>query len=85
MHATLEIQTPVGSFLHITKKNGEQVVYTLVEEEIKLNEQQFNLPEGNKLTYDDGMILIHMDNYGLIRHLNGFDRLAFHWNKAVKV
>ena len=69
--------------LKITKKDNDNVYYTLHEHPEKVNQQQYNLPKGSKLTYKDGAMMIHHENFCLLRHwnINGqiVDRVAIPW------
>lgn len=68
--------------LQITK-DLRNVYYTLHERPEKVNQQQYNLPKGAKLTYEDGAFMIHYEDYCLLRNwnINGqiVDRVAIPW------
>lgn len=62
----------------------KRVVYSIFDELIKANEQQFNLPDGQKITYPDGSMILHAGEYALIRNWKTpkgtiLDRIAVPW------
>ena len=60
------------------------VDYSLVKKEQQVNEQQYNLPKGAKITYSDGSMFIHCGNYAILRNWKydgkTFDRVAIPWS-----
>lgn len=62
----------------------KRVVYSIFDELIKANEQQFNLPDGQKIIYPDGSMILHSGEYALIRNWKTpkgeiLDRIAIPW------
>lgn len=64
--------------------NNRIVNYKILNQILPVNEQQFNLPDGKKIEYDDGSKIIHAGDWCLLRHVedngNPVDRVAIHWN-----
>lgn len=81
--------------LFIENKNTLTIVgtnkvinYALIKRHEEVNEQQYNLLEGQKITYPDGSVILHAGNYALLRHYvmkNGsvVDRVAIPWDMLV--
>lgn len=63
-----------------TKETGETVDYEVAMGYHPVNEQQYNLPIGCTIKYNNGSMIIHIDGYYLLRHWfykgNYWDRIA---------
>ena len=80
MATFIEIQNS----LVVVKNDNTKVLYTLYENREKVNEQQFNLPEGKLLRYSDGATMYHKNEYCLLRNWtlpdgSVVDRIALRW------
>lgn len=76
--------TEIGNTLYISYR-GKDYIYTLENTPQKVNEQQFNLPEGFYIKYSDGSIFHHRGEYALIRNWrmkdgSMRDRVAIPWS-----
>lgn len=75
----------------LTIYTGKRIVlYKIFNQTLLVNEQQFNLPDGQKLEYEDGSKIIHAGDWCLLRHVednngNPADRVAIRWNNLVCV
>lgn len=79
------IEIPQLRTLLIISDTNREITYMLSEDKEQVNQQQFNLPEGSNITYNDGSKILHCGNYALLRHWtlpNGkvIDRVALRWN-----
>ena len=80
----LFVEVPSIKALIIVKSDETKVAYALCENKEKVNEQQFNLPEGTNITYSDGAKFIHCGDYALLRNWplpdgRVVDRVALRW------
>ena len=80
----LFVEVPSIKALIIVKSDETKVAYALCENKEKVNEQQFNLPEGTNITYSDGAKFINCGDYARLRNWplpdgRVVDRVALRW------